>query len=288
MDKNLDSRESRMMDFIDAKNKEVAKLKDAESLQNNDELKLRYLKNQSEEAKSVCLDTMIGRVYRDALPFNDPDKTCSDADAAAKVRDFIDARSGHGSEWYVKEALKRNGSPVLKGMIAEAENISKRFYAEKAKNIGKLNLSDLNFNIEAQNADISDINRKMELDEVSDAIMNNVTKALQTEQDKAKKEAEYNQQIEDKLTADPNVVDDASMEAAMNKLKVSNGPKVYQPSLFEAVLIHNANHMPDASATEVMTETIHEYTLWNVMKTLRLENFTPELICKTANSYVID
>jgi vacuolar-type H+-ATPase subunit E/Vma4 len=128
----------------------------------------------------------------------------------------------------------------------------------------------------------------MELDEVSDAIMNNVTKALQTEQDKAKKEAEYNQQIEDKLTADPNVVDDASMEAAMNKLKVSNGPKVYQPSLFEAVLIHNANHMPDASATEVMTETIHEYTLWNVMKTLRLENFTPELICKTANSYVID
>lgn len=286
----IDQRESKVMDFINAKNKEMSNATKFDAINQSPEIKLRKLNDECQKGKSLCIDSIIARVYKDALPYDDPKKNCSDDEAIADVQRFISTRTdGKNSEYYVREALKKNDSSVLKSILTEAENLTKSFYKEKAKDIGKINISDLHYssnNIGKE--DIDKITKKLELDEIADIIRENVKKTMAQEAEKAKRESEYNKSIEDTLAADPTVNDDTSMEAALEKLNTIKTPTIYQPSLFEAVMIKFAgNTALESSGNGFVTEAIHEYTLLNVSKALRLENFTVESVRKLANSYSI-
>jgi hypothetical protein len=282
----LDQRESRVMDFINSKNKETSASTAYDALNASPEIKLRKLNDETQKGKSICIDTILGRLYKDALPFDDPKKNCSDDEARDEIRNFIANRTGgKNSEYYVREAIKKTNSSALKNLLTEAENISKSFYKEKAKDIGTINLKDLNFNMNVDDEGISKITKKLELDEISDIIHNNVQKAIQDEADKAKREEEYNKEIEDALAADPNVQDDASMESAIEKMNVAKQPTIYQPSLFESILLNKAGVMKESTGENIMSEAVHEYTLLNIAKALRLERFTVESVRQLANKY---
>lgn len=287
MNNELIQRESRVMDFINAKNKEKLDATKYDSINSSPEVKLRKLNEEYTKGKSVCLDTILGKLYKDALPFDDPKKNCSDDEARDIMHDFISKRTnGKCSEWYVREAIKRTDSSTLKQMLTEAENIAKDFYKEKASNIGSINLKDLNFNMNMDNEGLDKITKKLELDEIADIIHGNVQKALTDESNKAKREEEYNKEIEDKLTDDMSVTDDSSMESALDKLNPIKQPTVYQPSLFEAIMIGNTKVMTESSGKDIMDESIHEYTKLNIAKALKLESFTLDSLRKLANSYV--
>lgn len=287
MNNELIQRESRVMDFINAKNKEKLDATKYDSINSSPEVKLRKLNEEYTKGKSVCLDTILGKLYKDALPFDDPKKNCSDDEARDIMHDFISKRTnGKCSEWYIREAIKRTDSSTLKQMLTEAENIAKDFYKEKASNIGSINLKDLNFNMNMDNEGLDKITKKLELDEIADIIHGNVQKALTDESNKAKREEEYNKEIEDKLTHDMSVTDDSSMESALDKLNPIKQPTVYQPSLFEAIMIGNTKVMTESSSKDIMDESIHEYTKLNIAKALKLESFTLDSLRKLANSYV--
>lgn len=287
MNNELTQRESKVMDFINAKNKEKLDATKYDNINSSPEVKLRKLNEEYIKGKSVCLDTILGRLYKDALPFDDPKKNCSDDDARDVMHDYISKRTdGKCSEWYVREAIKRTDSSTLKQMLTEAENIAKNFYKEKASNIGSINLKDLNFNMNLDDEGLNKITKKLELDEIAEIIHGNVQKALTDESNKAKREEEHNKKIEDTLANDMSVVDDSSMESAMDKLNLSNQPTVYQPSLFEAIMIGNTKVMTESAGKDIITESIHEYTKLNISKALRLESFTLDSIKKLANSYV--
>lgn len=287
MNNELIQRESRVMDFINAKNKEKLDATKYDSINSSPEVKLRKLNEEYTKGKSVCLDTILGKLYKDALPFDDPKKNCSDDEARDIMHDFISKRTnGKCSELYVREAIKRTDSSTLKQMLTEAENIAKDFYKEKASNIGSINLKDLNFNMNMDNEGLDKITKKLELDEIADIIHGNVQKALTDESNKAKREEEHNKEIEDKLTDDMSVTDDSSMESALDKLNPIKQPTVYQPSLFEAIMIGNTKVMTESSGKDIMDESIHEYTKLNIAKALKLESFTLDSLRKLANSYV--
>ena len=76
------------------------------------------------------------------------------------------------------------------------------------------------------------------------------------------------------------------MESAMSKINPFNQPRVYQPSLFEAISIGIAKNMTEATGSDIMTEAIHEYTKLNIIKALKLESFNIDSIKKLANSYL--
>ena len=127
----------------------------------------------------------------------------------------------------------------------------------------------------------------MELDEIAEIIQNNVQKAIEDETNKVKREDEFNQQIEDMLTDNMDVQDDASMESVMQKMNIVKQPTVYQPSLFEAIMIGNTKHVNEsASMDDVFNETVEEYTKLNIVKALKLESFNLDSIKKLANSYI--
>lgn len=287
MSKTIDQRESLVMDFINNKNNEQATKNGFETIQASPEIKYRKLDNECKKGTSICLDTILGKVYKDALPFEDPQKNCSDATARDAIHDYIDKRTGgKTSEYYIREAIKRTNSPTLKKLLMEAENIAKEFYAEKAKDIGVINIKDLNFNMNKSSEDLDKITKKLELDEISDIIRANVEKSIKDEAEKAKREAEYTQKIEDSLAENPDVTDDASMEAALEKINFIPQPTVYQPSIFEAIMMKNASTMTESVGNEIIIESIHEYTKLNMTKALRLEQFNLNNLKELANSYI--
>lgn len=287
MNQNLDQRESKLMDYINAKKQETQRVNDMNAINDSPMVKLRKLKSESNKSVSICLDTIMGKLYKDALPMDDPDKNCSDDYARNIIHDYIANRTnGKDSEYYVREAIRRTNSSTLKNMLAEAVRISKDFYNEKAKDIGKINIKDLNFNPNFNTEDMDKITKNLELDEISDIIHDNVQKAVQAEADKAKREDEYQKELEDKLSQDLDVTDAETVESTVSKMSKIYQPTVYQPSLFEAIMLGKASITQESVGAKVLTEVIHEYTKLNITKALKLESFTISDLKKMANSYI--
>jgi hypothetical protein len=283
----IDQRENKVLDFINLKNQELSLQSQNDKLQNSPELKMRKLNDECQKGKAICIDTILGKLYKDALPFDDPKKNCTDDEARDEIHDYIAKRTGcRGSEYYVKEAIKRNNSSTLKNLLEAVDNICKKFYTEAKANMGSINLKDLNFNMNLDTDGIDKITKKLEFDDIADIIHDNVQKAVQGEVDKAKREDDYNQKIEDSLVNDPSVIDDTSMESAMGKMNVVKQPTIYQPSLFEAIMLGNKTQFQESAMDEVFTETIHEYTKLNMTKALKLEKFDLQSVRNMANSYL--
>lgn len=288
LNKELDTRQSLVQDFINSTNRERELINQNKKFENSPEMKLRKLNSEKERAKSVCIDTILGNIYRGALPYNDPHKNYSDDQAASEINGFISNRTGgHNSEYYIREALKKTKSHCLNNILTEAEKISKKFYNEKYQELPSINMKDINFNPNAYNDDIKKSLRNMDADEIADAIAANVKKAMDDEESKVKKENDYAKSIEDKLANNSEVIDDTSMESAMKTLDTINRPRVYQPSLFEGILLGKTKHMTESSMENVMIETVREYTKLNLVKALKLERFTLDNIRKMANNYLV-
>ncbi len=287
MNTELDQRESKVLDFINAKNKELSAVNSQNALDNDPALKMKKLNDECKKGTSICIDTILGKLYKDALPFDDPKKNCSDDEMRDEIHDYIARRTGgKNSEYYVREGIKRTNSKTLKELLNVSESISSNFYREKVKDLGSIRVKDLNFNPNISTDDMNKITRKLELDEISDIIMNNVQTALKNETDKANRETEYYNNIENQLADNPEVQDDSSMESALEKMRVIGRPTVYQPSLMEAILLGKTKTMKESAGNDIIYEAIEEYTKLSMSKALKLEKFDLASVKKLANSYL--
>lgn len=285
---DLNNRESLVMDFISARNKELRNQDAIDKLNSSPEVVMRKLGEEKNKATSVCLDHFLGKVYKDALPFDDPKRKMSDDDASSEMRHFVSQRTdGHNSEYYFREALKRNkNNKIADKLLTESQKIAKKFYAENAKDIGKIDIKCLTFNPALHVDDINDTLEKLDSEGLSAVIAKNVKAALDEESERASKEAEYNKSVEDSLTSDTSITDSEAMESALRKMHPLNQPRVYQASLMESVLMHMATVMPSASKEDIITEAVREYTKLSIAKALKLENFNILNTKALANSYL--
>nr|DAY74519.1 MAG TPA: hypothetical protein [Caudoviricetes sp.] len=273
----LDEREAKVLDFIHAKNKAKDRMDQMSAFENDPEHMRRMTLKAAEDGKSVCIDTVLGQIYKNALPYNDPDKNLSPSDAGAEVRDFIAKRCDNKpTEYYVREALKKNNSSVLRTIVTEAENAAKHAVTIKKNNIGRIDPESIHYDPTANDTAIKNINAKMSLDEISDIIKNNVQTTIDAEKQKVADEDQYRHDIEDTLAQDNKIMDNQTMQDAVNEAtnyRFSGRPKVYQPSLFEAIMMNKANKMQGSDPQDIFTEAVHEYTKLAMLKALKLENF---------------
>lgn len=287
MNAELNDRENKVLDFINAINKEKKIADQKSKFENDPAVKMNKLNNEFKNATSVCIDAILGKIYQDALPFDDPKKNASSEEIRGDIHDYISNRTnGQNSEYYVKEAIRRTNSNLLKNLLTESKKMAQDLYKEMSDNIAQINLKDLNFNPNNNIDNIERVSKKLELDEIAQIIQNNVKAALDSEKKKAENEEAYQKSIEDALANDPNVVDKASMESAMARMNVIQRPTVYQPSLFEGILLGNAKHLTESTNDNIIQETVREYTKLNISKCLCLEKFDVRSVKNLANSYL--
>lgn len=245
------------------------------NLQKDPELQSRAIDKACKKCKIVSLDKMLGKIYNDAIPVEGPI-----VDVDKDICDYIDTKTqGKDTEFYIKEALRRNHSPFLNRMCEAADDMAKKHKARKEEMIKddpNITLDELeNYRYDKQeNDNLEAITNDMGFDEVSEIIRQNVKNTIQDEYMRSNNEEKQIKALEDELANDEQIIDQETMESGLskelNKRRIFS--EIHQPSLFEGILKYYTESCSSSSNTDIMYKTICDYTLLSTMKALKLDD----------------
>ena len=237
------------------------------------EVKLRKLHETKGKAVNACLNNVLGTVYKKSLPMNDllNSQTCvngcirryvNPSELEGQFTNFISDRCcGHDTLYYIHEALKRNpGNLGVKSLLEGVEKIVNEQYMDKELNPETITDDDLEFKItpDTQNK-IDDLIRSLELDDLSEVIKSNVKTSTVNEINAAKKEKEDRMKLEEELSLDNDMSTESAIEKFLEIKNVKRDP-LYQPSLFEGVMMSKYNTMQDTTDENLFVEDVSVYT----------------------------
>jgi len=303
--------ENKVLSFIDQIEADrQQKVQDTE-LTNSMEYKYKCLNKAKDECKHACLSKIFEKFYRNSIPLNDEYKSAYDDSIKSDIPGFVKSRCNNDLVYYVGEAMKR-GSKAACRIMESVQAIVDESFKDKEMNIKDYQASDLVFKMDDElSKKIDVVSQDLELDDLSSIIADNVKTTAAAEIKRAKREKEDAKALEQELANDINVTNESAIEYAL-ELRGMKENKVFQPSLFEGVMINKLekayvtvesgasqiylyNALTDygmqpndsfATPEEVaFVESVREYTLLNIAKALRLENFNITSIKELAQDY---
>ena len=305
--------EDKVVSFIDSiEQKKNNELK-AKAFQNSLTYKRKCLDDAKRDAKNICLAKVFEKFYTDAVPLNDEYKCAYHDGLCTDVHNFAQKRTdGKDLIYYIGEAIKA-GSVPAKRIMESVTKLVDEAYEEREFNIKNLDKpEDYVFKMDDDTVErIDAINQDLELDDLANVISDNVKTTATSEIQRARQEKENMKQIESELANDLSVQSEAAIERAL-ELRGINKKKIYQPSIFEGIMIGNLNKnsilgestdaylygtLEDygfvtesgrlfATPEELsFVESVRELTLLNMAKSLRLEKFTIDDLRNLANEY---
>ena len=304
--------ENKVLSFIDKIEADrQQKVQDAE-LTNSMEYKYKCLNKAKDECKQACLSKIFEKFYRNAIPLNDEYKTAHCDAIKSDIPGFVKSRGHDDLVYYVGEAISKCNSEAARKLMESVQNIVDESFKEKEMNIANYNANDLVFRMDDDlSKKIDVVSQDLELDDLSSIIADNVKTTAAAEIKRAKREKEDARALEKKLADDINVTSEAAIDFAL-ELRGMKENKVFQPSLFEGVMINKLekayvtvesgssqvylyNALTDygmpanesfATPEEIaFVESVREYTLLNIAKALKLENFNITSIKELAQDY---
>lgn len=243
MDGTLNDRENKVMDFINSVNAEKKRQDDMDRLSNSYDAKLRYMNSEQDRGKDICLDMIFSKLYKDALPLNDDYKIANAEDLDADMKDFMACQAPKGLLYYIKEQQKKN--PIAKDLMEAVDSVIKDKYKDIAFDLNNTSRDDITFKMDDDTQKkMEDISKNLELDDISDIIKNNVKNMALGEIKRAKDQKEETKRLEEEMINDPNITTESDVERFL-ALNGKKDKKVYEPTLFEAMMIGNVSKLND-------------------------------------------
>ena len=279
-DSSIETREQKMVNFMDDIQKNMRQQKKTENLMNSDHAKRRFLENEKSKAKGICLDRIFSKVYKDALPIDDSYKIAYGTELDKEFRDFVQIKDPEGLVHYVQESIKRGSRPA-KMLMEEVNSLVRDYYMEMGLNISKTSKEDMEFDpddVEVATK-IDDISDKMNTEEISEIIKDNVKKAAIADIKKVKDHQEEMKNLVDDLKNDPTITSEAAIDRRLGVAGLNN-PQFYQPGLFEGIMINKTNLIKesgkdlddDTRNKKAYFESVKELTKLNVLSAFKLED----------------
>lgn len=275
----IDQRENKMINFMDEINKTVQSKKASDEFANSPEVKRRVLEKTKKDAKGVCLDMIFSKIYKDALPLDNNYKIAHGEDIDCDFKDFVHAKAPQGLEYYIHESIKK-GNPSGKLLLESVNKLVHDIFYEMDMNLDEVDVDDIKFdpNSEKVQERITEITDKMGAEDISEIIKNNVKTAALEDINRTKAHDEEMKAIVDELKNDPSITTEAALD---NKLRLAGvtSPKVYEPSLFEGIMINKTTLVKesglDIDASDIgkkaFTESVKELTKLNTLHTLGVQ-----------------
>ena len=303
--------ENKVLSFIDQIEADRRqKIQDTE-LTNSMDYKYKCLNKAKDECKQACLSKIFEKFYRNSIPLNDEYKSAYADSIKADIPGFVKSRGHDDLVYYVGEAMKR-GSKAACRIMESVQSIVDESFKEKEMNIKDYQASDLVFKMDDELAKRIDVvSQDLELDDLSSIIADNVKTTAAAEIKRAKREKDEAKALEKELADDINVTSESAIDFAL-ELRGMKENKIFQPSLFEGIMINkleNAYVTVESGASQVylynalseygmpqndsfatpeeiaFVESVREYTLLNIAKALRLEEFNISSIKELAQEY---
>lgn len=288
-------REQAMINFLDEVEKTKKKEKDIKKFTESVDFKFKKIKEVKEDAREICLDKLISDIYKNAVPIDNDVKDVLADDLDDEFVQFLKAKQPKGTTFYVKEAIKKGSKPA-KILMESVNKFLDDYFKEYALNINETSVDEIDFNIDDPDVEdkLKEISTNMELDELSECIKDNVKIATNNEIKRVKDEQQKIKDIEDSMKNDENITTESAYEKAL-VLKGVKSPssKLYQPTLFEGIMINKMNLVKESGADLdpaiqhklAFMESVKEYTKLSVLNSLMLESYNGVSAKKLANNY---
>ena len=278
---------SKVINFInEVRNQEVQMMQE-NALKSSIGYKRTVLRKEKGIALETCYEKIFSDLYMESLPLSDEYKNAYGSDLKSDFKTFMkDYYNGKSFTEIVTESVK-SGNSIMNRLSKNVERfVDKEFMAKEAK------LDDI----------------------VSKVVKNNVKNTIKGELNATKKQKEDTKAFEDSLVKDNNVKTESSLMSAIMKSgrrEFMESGRVYQPSLFESILIakqkepvknisvknplkvcglvmetasvgeddvmtEDGNEIENVNEKEsIMVESVKTFTALNILKALRMESFTP-------------
>lgn len=316
---------SKVINFINEVRNEEVQMMQENALKSSIGYKRTVLRKEKGIALETCYEKIFSNLFMESLPLSDEYKTAYGSDLKTDFKTFIeDYYHGKSFTEIVTESVKSGNSIMNRLSKNVTRFVDKEFMAKEAK-INDIVSTDLHMIFtEEENKDVDEISDKMEFKDISKVVKNNVKNTIKGELNATKKQKEDTKAFEDSLTKDNNVKTEASLISAImrsGRHEFMESGRVYQPSLFESILIAKQKEpaknisvknaleecgiaIETASVTEegvmtedgeeiekvnekesIMIESVKTFTALNILKALRMESFTPNKTKLIANKY---
>lgn len=321
--KTFANRENKVLTFMEEVQEIRDREASHEEFQNSTNYKMACLNREREKAKGVCLDAVFSKIYKDAVPLNDDYKVARGEDLDAEIKDFINDRCPKGVEYYVKEGILK-GSTIAKRIMEAVDDIVDDAYKDRVFNVNNYSASDMVFRMDDETQKKIDVmNRDLNIDDITQIIHDNVKTTAVSEITRAKKEKEDIKNLESELANDMNITSESAIDEILASRGFGK-KKIFKPTLFQGIMIGNVNALTslyesgqfepefnynalsefktpsveseeevesDTSDTNVsieeaaFIESVKELTKLNIVKALKLEKLTPDVMSEMASEY---
>lgn len=249
-------------------------------------MKLMKLRNEKLKYRDNIAVDIIARLYVKSLPLDHEYVDGHHDVLKDDMKNFINHKGGFK---YITDAQSRTNSKLLKSIIEAAEQISNDHYTKPSNNISEINIKDLDYDMDEDDEKIEKITDSLEFDEISIIIKDNVKNTILDEIEKSQREEDASKKIQEELNVDDGITTESAITKEISR-RTFNHDKIYQPSLFEAIMIGKSKYVTESVLEQdrdaVFTESIREYTQHMVCKTLRLSEYFPKSIKELTSTYL--
>ena len=254
--------------------------------------KMDLIRRKKVEANEELLHALLKYLYKTSLPFNREYKAAYDCELDDCFDSFMSKYCKDGMCQYITEA-KNSGCKPAAAMLEAVEDAVTEHFRGFMENLDETDPEDIDMDVQSPDMQnkIQEISAKLDYDQVSQIITNNVKATVAHEKEMADQEDQRLKEIEDELSQDPDVVTESGIDMALRRRGI--GEKPFNPSLFNGIMINKMNYFKESGedldddhlGKVAFTESVKEFTGLSMLSVLGLENISGKRYENLANAY---
>lgn len=228
----------RVVDFINACDKEKQKDDQMAAFYNSDTYKRNLIDNECKKGKNECLKYVIGNCYKNAVPLSDEYKSACGDDLMGKACDHMP----DDLVMYFKEGIKKGtcGERCRKVVEAVCKEVDQK-YADPRLDPKNYKPEELVFKMDPDMQKRMDVvSKDMELDDISGLVNKTVQSTAESEINRARDEKRQDKELEHELSNNLNVTSESAIDRELS-LRGRNKSRVFKPTLMQGIMIGNAD-----------------------------------------------
>lgn len=262
------NRRNKVNDFIEGIESEVNKSNILNSFYESMDFKIKSVNKKYEDMPIKMLVEMFSDLYVKSLPLDREYKDCVVDELYQEMEMFIHDLGGYD---YFKGHINRKNKPILGEALLLIEGKCNKMKTEEVASLKKGNCEDASMD-DDERFTLSNITGDMEYEQIQKIIHDNVLDTVNNEIEKAKREKEIKEELEEEISQNVEITTES--EAIKFIERKLNIPSAYQPSLFESIQVNIYNEKGNyLEMDNILSETIKEYTKYQILQTLYLEDF---------------
>lgn len=241
------------------------------------------IREKQDECARNAAEKVFCSIYRNSLPLDATHRAVYESDINSTILQHV--KDSGASSVYDYLATKAKSIPartICENAVKYAGEIFAKYYTEEDEDPEDL---DASMNSDSVETVANRITSDMSADQVSAAIEANVRAAIQKEMEISAEEDKKLAELEEQLTNDENIKEEADIEMALYQAGYPKN-KIYQPSLFTGIMLGKIQEITEEG--ELEGEEIQKRAFYESVKELTALQTLQTLYCIDVNPYNVD